>query len=104
MAPVARGADVAQLVEQLIRNEQVTGSNPAIGSIGNIRAFRCGYFLLSCVAGTEPKVRTEHKVRGFPTLPSAPFVVKIAHMGIFSRSLVQRPTSLEENTHTNNFS
>ena len=26
-------ADVAQLVEQLIRNEQVTGSNPAIGSI-----------------------------------------------------------------------
>ena len=27
-------ADVAQLVEQLIRNEQVTGSNPAIGSIG----------------------------------------------------------------------
>ena len=26
-------ADVAQLVEQLIRNEQVTGSSPAIGSI-----------------------------------------------------------------------
>ena len=26
-------ADVAQLVEQLIRNEQVTGSIPAIGSI-----------------------------------------------------------------------
>ena len=25
-------ADVAQLVEQLIRNEQVTGSIPAIGS------------------------------------------------------------------------
>ncbi len=25
-------ADVAQLVEQLIRNEQVTGSNPAISS------------------------------------------------------------------------
>lgn len=25
-------ADVAQLVEQLIRNEQVTGSTPAIGS------------------------------------------------------------------------
>ena len=33
IAPVARGADVAQLVEQLIRNEQVTGSIPAIGSI-----------------------------------------------------------------------
>ena len=27
------GAVVAQLVEQLIRNEQVTGSNPANGSI-----------------------------------------------------------------------
>ena len=33
MTPAARGADVAQLVEQLIRNEQVTGSSPAIGSI-----------------------------------------------------------------------
>ena len=33
IAPVARGADVAQLVEQLIRNEQVTGSIPANGSI-----------------------------------------------------------------------
>ena len=30
---MAKGADVAQLVEQLIRNEQVTGSIPAIGSI-----------------------------------------------------------------------
>ena len=29
----AKDADVAQLVEQLIRNEQVTGSSPAIGSI-----------------------------------------------------------------------
>ena len=28
-----KDADVAQLVEQLIRNEQVTGSIPAIGSI-----------------------------------------------------------------------
>jgi uncharacterized protein YlxW (UPF0749 family) len=26
-------ADVAQLEEQLIRNEQVTGSNPVVGSI-----------------------------------------------------------------------
>ena len=33
MANATRGADVAQLVEQLIRNEQVTGSIPAIGSI-----------------------------------------------------------------------
>ena len=31
--PLPAPADVAQLVEQLIRNEQVTGSNPAIGSI-----------------------------------------------------------------------
>ena len=30
---MAKDADVAQLVEQLIRNEQVTGSIPAIGSI-----------------------------------------------------------------------
>ena len=27
-----RQADVAQLVEQLIRNQQVAGSNPAVGS------------------------------------------------------------------------
>ena len=33
MANATRGADVAQLVEQPIRNEQVTGSIPAIGSI-----------------------------------------------------------------------
>jgi hypothetical protein len=32
-AYLARVANVAQLVEQLIRNEQVVGSNPSIGSI-----------------------------------------------------------------------
>ena len=34
-APITYNKDavVAQLVEQLIRNEQVTGSNPANGSI-----------------------------------------------------------------------
>ena len=32
-------ADVAQLVEQLIRNEQVAGSNPFIGS-NKYKAFR----------------------------------------------------------------
>ena len=32
---MSAGAIVAQLVEQLIRNEQVTGSIPAIGSINN---------------------------------------------------------------------
>ena len=31
-------ADVAQLVEQLIRNEQVTGSNPAIGSRSKVNS------------------------------------------------------------------
>ena len=32
--PRARSqADVAQLVEQLIRNQQVTGSNPVVGSM-----------------------------------------------------------------------
>ena len=36
------GADVAQLVEQLIRNEQVTGSIPAIGSI---------FYCLRCFTG-----------------------------------------------------
>lgn len=30
-------ADIAQLVEQLIRNEQVVGSNPIVSSIVNSR-------------------------------------------------------------------
>ena len=34
-------ADVAQLVEQLIRNEQVTGSSPAIGSISYLLHRTC---------------------------------------------------------------
>ena len=34
-------ADVAQLVEQLIRNEQVTGSSPAIGSIFVYVCYNC---------------------------------------------------------------
>ncbi len=37
-------ADVAQLVEQLIRNEQVTGSIPAIGSMRKVRIIRYGLF------------------------------------------------------------
>ena len=37
-------ADVAQLVEQLIRNEQVTGSIPAIGSIKNIHTLGMNIF------------------------------------------------------------
>ena len=33
LSPVRRYADLAQLVEQLIRNEQVVGSSPIISSI-----------------------------------------------------------------------
>ena len=33
MLMVSFCADLAQLVEQVIRNDQVTGSNPAVGSI-----------------------------------------------------------------------
>ncbi len=33
MIDAGRCADVAQLVEQLIRNQQVTGSSPVVGSI-----------------------------------------------------------------------
>jgi hypothetical protein len=32
-------ADVAQLVEQLIRNQQVIGSSPIVGSIRHSRPF-----------------------------------------------------------------
>ena len=31
--PLSKKADVAQLVEQLIRNQQVVGSSPIVGSI-----------------------------------------------------------------------
>jgi hypothetical protein len=34
-----RRADVAQLVEQLIRNQQVIGSSPIVGSIKRALAF-----------------------------------------------------------------
>ena len=30
---IASSADIAQLVEQLIRNQQVTGSSPVVGSL-----------------------------------------------------------------------
>ena len=33
--PLSKKADVAQLVEQLIRNQQVVGSSPIVGSIFN---------------------------------------------------------------------
>ena len=39
-------ADVAQLVEQLIRNQQVIGSSPIVGSIGSVpNPKRCKRFL-----------------------------------------------------------
>ena len=41
-------ADIAQLVEQLIRNEQVTGSIPAIGSI---------FYSGSTAVGTEMNLK-----------------------------------------------
>ena len=43
-------ADVAQLVEQLIRNQQVAGSNPAVGSIEFGGWFKCRPFLLASEA------------------------------------------------------
>ena len=76
------GADVAQLVEQLIRNEQVTGSIPAIGSIKIARPLGLVIFMDFDV--NEPKVRTEHEVRGSPSLPSAPFFkLKAADVAFF---------------------
>ena len=41
-------ADVAQLVEQLIRNEQVVGSIPIISSIDNSRLPRFSEVLFFC--------------------------------------------------------
>ena len=55
-------ADVAQLVEQLIRNEQVTGSIPAIGSISNKQTFRSVYYLLSGLAGANRTLNPNPKV------------------------------------------
>ncbi len=46
----ARSAAVAQLVEQLIRNEQVTGSTPASGSISCYNRLS-GRFFLFCSVG-----------------------------------------------------
>ena len=74
MANATRGADVAQLVEQLIRNEQVTGSIPAIGSIKIARPSGLVIFM-GLNGGDELKVRTEYEVRGSSPLPSAPFFI-----------------------------
>jgi hypothetical protein len=41
-------ADVAQLVEQLIRNQQVWGSNPHIGSRKKRPAFMLAFFQSGC--------------------------------------------------------
>ena len=47
-------ADVAQLVEQLIRNQQVAGSSPAISSKKDIVGFSC-YVLFRTHADEEPR-------------------------------------------------
>ena len=44
-------ANVAQLVEQLIRNQQVSGSNPLVGSSASKR-------LRSLLPGREPYLTT----------------------------------------------
>ena len=44
-----RDANMAQLVEQLIRNQQVAGSNPAISSTKN-RNFCYGFFRWAILA------------------------------------------------------
>ena len=58
-------ANVAQLVEQLTRNEQVSGSNPLVGSINSqVRASAAGLFcnmsrtLSSGNKGPSPKIGT----------------------------------------------
>ena len=63
-----RGADVAQLVEQLIRNEQVTGSNPAIGSIflaknsaGTSQGVNGSIFLAEKLRRNVPRGKRLHK-------------------------------------------
>ena len=44
---IDREAEVAQLVEQLIRNQQVAGSSPAFGSIEpNNYSFRLNLFII----------------------------------------------------------
>ena len=73
MTPAARGADVAQLVEQLIRNEQVTGSIPAIGSIKIARPLGLVIFM-DLMVGTSQRFAPS-KARS-PSLPSAPFFLR----------------------------
>ena len=48
----ARSADMAQLVEQLIRNQQVAGSNPAISSRKE-RRILCVLFYFSVIFAAE---------------------------------------------------
>ena len=47
-------ADVAQLVEQLIRNQQVAGSSPAISSKKDIAGFILAMSFLVFIADDEP--------------------------------------------------
>ncbi len=51
-----RNADVAQLVEQLIRNQQVAGSSPAISS--KTKAIPMGMaFVLEVIDGTKSRFK-----------------------------------------------
>ena len=63
-----RNANVAQSVEQLIRNQQVTGSNPAIGSTSKPRSLNgFGVFRLEAggawFGGLPPGVKSVRKRR-----------------------------------------
>ena len=79
---VKSNADVAQLVEQLIRNQQVAGSSPAISSKRKTYPSWVGFPFFA--AGTEGIVKPSYKSRLFTyrtslKKPNAP------HMrGVFS--------------------
>ena len=61
-----RHAGLAQLVEQLIRNEQVTGSSPATSSIGKSRPpeFR-GFFLCLDMRGDSRDMKNAPKLQAW---------------------------------------
>ena len=49
LTTLALQANVAQLVEQLIRNQQVRGSNPLVGSIKTLKiplAYKCWRYFI----------------------------------------------------------
>ncbi len=50
-------ANMAQLVEQLIRNQQVEGSSPSIGSLAQVWALQRGVAQFGSAFGSGPKGR-----------------------------------------------